>query len=83
MNKRNNYRPDICEDYTYFVFPYHVKGNQYEYVGKCLEFPLLSWITLRRCKSLTGIKKLVQEVVRDMKNNEEPLPQPLMVEGYD
>lgn len=53
-----------------------------EYVGLCLEFPSLSWLAATREDAFVGICKLVQEVVADMRNNGEPLPEPLAGRAY-
>ncbi|MEE9581067.1 MAG: hypothetical protein V3V74_07120 [Nitrosomonadaceae bacterium] len=47
-----------------------------EYVGICDEFYSLSWLKKDRDEALLGIKKLVHDVVEDMKKNNEPLPKP-------
>lgn len=39
-----------------------------EYVGLCVEFPGLSWLAKTPEKALKGIRKVVAEVVKDMKN---------------
>jgi predicted HicB family RNase H-like nuclease len=48
-----------------------------EYVGLCLEFPSLSWLAKSQEAALQGIRKVVTETVRDMRNNGEEPPVPL------
>lgn len=48
-----------------------------EYVGLCVEFPSLSWLEKSQEDALAGIRKMVAEVVKDMKANNEPPPEPL------
>ena len=53
-----------------------------EYVGLCVEFPSLSWLSETPESALIGIRKVVGEVVLDMKQNGEKIPQPLANKNY-
>tara|TARA_Y100001934_G_C12338649_1_gene768939 strand:- start:1598 stop:1930 length:333 start_codon:yes stop_codon:yes gene_type:complete len=48
-----------------------------EYVGLCAEFPGLSWLAKSQTGALRGIRKVVAEVVADMKKQRESIPEPL------
>jgi predicted HicB family RNase H-like nuclease len=48
-----------------------------EYVGLCVEFPSLSWLAESQEHALKGIKKVVEEAIKDMKNIGESPPLPL------
>jgi predicted HicB family RNase H-like nuclease len=48
-----------------------------EYVGLCAEFPSLSWLSPTPESALKGIRKLVDEIVTDMKSNNENIPEPI------
>jgi len=48
-----------------------------EYVGLCVEFPSLSWLAASPESALKGIRKVVEEVMKDMKDFGESLPEPL------
>ncbi len=48
-----------------------------EYVGLCAEFPSLSWLAKTPEAALRGIRKVVDRVVEDLRNNKEPVPEPL------
>ncbi len=48
-----------------------------EYVGLCAEFPGLSWLEEEQFAALEGIVRLVADVVADMTENGEPVPEPL------
>ena len=43
-----------------------------EFVGLCDEFPGLSWLSELRDDALTGISKLVADVIKDMQAHDEP-----------
>ena len=53
-----------------------------EYVGLCVEFPSLSWLGGTQESALIGIRKVVGEVVVDMEQNGEEIPQPLACKNY-
>jgi predicted HicB family RNase H-like nuclease len=48
-----------------------------EYVGLCAEFPSLSWLAGSQEDALIGIRKIVEEVIEDMKDKGESPPLPL------
>ena len=53
-----------------------------EYVGLCAEFPSLSWLSATPEAALKGIRKLVAEVVADMKLSNENVPEPISCRQY-
>ncbi len=53
-----------------------------EYVGLCSEFPGLSWLDSTQERALQGIKKLVEETVQDMREQEEDIPTPIALRNY-
>lgn len=65
-------------------FTYRVTWSEEdrEYVGLCAEFPSLSWLEKTHEKALTGIRKLVNETVADLKKNDEPVPDPMSTRVY-
>ena len=48
-----------------------------EYVGLCVEFPSLSWLADSPEAALEGIRKIVAEVIQDMRSKGETPPLPL------
>jgi predicted RNase H-like HicB family nuclease len=48
-----------------------------EYVGLCAEFPSSSWLARTPEAALKGIRKVVADVVMDMQENGELLPEPI------
>jgi predicted HicB family RNase H-like nuclease len=65
--------------YTYRVF---WSEEDKEYIGLCAEFPSLSWLADTQEKALSGISKLVTEVLIDMASNNETAPLPLSTKNY-
>ncbi|MEK7813410.1 MAG: toxin-antitoxin system HicB family antitoxin [Candidatus Desantisbacteria bacterium] len=53
-----------------------------EYVGLCTEFSSLSWLAKTPEAALTGIRKVVADVVKDMQENEEILPEAIACKQY-
>ncbi|MBN1959917.1 MAG: toxin-antitoxin system HicB family antitoxin, partial [Deltaproteobacteria bacterium] len=48
-----------------------------EYVGLCAEFPSLSHLAASPEAALRGIRKLVAAVIRDMRRDNETIPEPI------
>ncbi len=53
-----------------------------EYVGLCTEFPSLSWLAKDPQAALRGIRKLVQEVIEDMRKEGEAVPEPIALKHF-
>jgi predicted HicB family RNase H-like nuclease len=53
-----------------------------EYVGLCAEFPSLSFLDQNMASALEGIVDLVGEVVVDMAENGERIPEPIAEKQY-
>ena len=67
------------DHYTYRV-TWSEEDN--EYVGLCAEFPGLSWLSKTPEAALKGIRKVVADVIKDMKENGEKIPMPLANKNY-
>ena len=67
------------DHYTYRV-TWSEEDN--EYVGLCVEFPSLSWLSKTPESALEGIRDVVSEVVTDMKRDEQNVPQPIANKNY-
>jgi len=65
--------------YTYRV-TWSAEDN--EHVGLCAEFPSLSWLAPSPEKALSGIRRVVAEVVDDLKASGEPVPDALADKTY-
>jgi predicted HicB family RNase H-like nuclease len=67
------------DKYTYRV-TWSEEDN--EYIGLCAEFPSLSWLADTPEKALKGIRKTVAEVISDMGENNEKIPEPIACKRY-
>ena len=65
--------------YTYRVTWSEEDG---EYVGLCAEFPSLSWLARTPEAAMRGIRKLVRNVVADMIQSKEPIPDPIATKRF-
>lgn len=68
-----------AKKYTYRVI---WSEEDQEFIGLCAEFPSLSWLSPTQAKALSGIVKLVNEVLVDMKTNDEVPPEPLSTRTF-
>ena len=53
-----------------------------EYVGLCAEFSSLSWLAKTPEAALKGIRKVVADVIVDMKESGEEIPSPIANKNY-
>jgi predicted RNase H-like HicB family nuclease len=53
-----------------------------EYVGLCAELPSLSWLARTPEAALKGIRKLVRDVVADLRRHAEAVPEPLATRQF-
>ena len=67
------------DHYTYRVT---WSENDKEHVGLCAEFPSLSWLAKTPEAALKGIRKVVADVVSDMKSENESIPEPIATRKY-
>lgn len=67
------------DHYTYRV-TWSAEDN--EYIGLCAEFPSLSWLADSQPAALAGIMQVVADVVADMEQNGEPVPEPIADRTY-
>lgn len=67
------------EHYSYRVI---WSTEDQEFVGLCAEFSSLSYLDADRIVALNGITKLVHDVVLDMEENGEQVPEPISERQY-
>ena len=66
------------------LYTYRVTWSEedQEHVGLCVEFPSLSWLSSTPENALKGIRKVVAEVVAEMKKSHETIPAPISAKKY-
>jgi predicted HicB family RNase H-like nuclease len=70
---------NVAEHYTYRVAWSAEDGS---FGGTVAELPSLSWLARTRGEAFEGIQRLVEEVVRDLEANGEPVPEALADRTY-
>ena len=53
-----------------------------EFIGLCVEFPSLSWLSKSQEAAFKGIRKLVADIVNDMKRAGETIPEPISTKKF-
>ena len=69
-------------DHTHYTYRVTWSEEDHEHVALCAEFPSLSFLAATQSKALHGLTKLVGEVVEDMEQNKEPIPEPISQKNY-
>lgn len=69
----------MSDHYTYRVT---WSAEDEEYVGLCLELPLLSWLAPGPEEAFAGIRRTVADAVQDMQSAGEAVPEPLASRPY-
>ncbi|MDE0224246.1 MAG: toxin-antitoxin system HicB family antitoxin [Gammaproteobacteria bacterium] len=69
----------MFDHYTYRIT---WSAEDEEHVGRCAEFPLLSWLAPTPIEALAGIQELVREVLADMRDTGESPPRPYADRPY-
>jgi predicted HicB family RNase H-like nuclease len=67
------------DHYTYRVTWSEEDG---EYIGLCAEFQSLSWLAVDPEAAFKGIRQVVADVVADLQENGEPVPEALALKKY-
>jgi predicted HicB family RNase H-like nuclease len=70
----------VLKDYYTYRVTWSEEDN--EYVGLCIEFPSLSYLAKTPEQALKGIRKIVAEVIADLKANHETIPVALATQDY-
>lgn len=65
--------------YTYRVT---WSADDEEYAGLCAEFPSLSWLASSPEAALKGIRRVVADVVHDLQQEGETIPEPIAEKHY-
>lgn len=69
-------------DVSHYTFRVTWSAEDDEFVATCLEFPSLSWLAPSRNQAIDGLEQLVADVVDDMRDDGEKLPEPLAERRY-
>ncbi|MFY1695971.1 MULTISPECIES: type II toxin-antitoxin system HicB family antitoxin [unclassified Solwaraspora] len=71
-------RPEV----SHFTYRVTWSAEDGEFLATCAEFPSLSWLASTQIKALQGIQDLLREVLADMEEQGEQVPQPFADRSY-
>lgn len=69
-------------DTAHYCFRVTWSPEDEEFVATCVEFPSVSWLADSPEAALTGLRTLVDSVIDDMRESNEPIPEPLSTRHY-
>lgn len=73
---------DRVIDVAHYTFRVTWSVEDDEFVATCLEFPSLSWLAPSRNQAIEGLEQVVADVVHDMRDNGEKVPEPFAERRY-
>lgn len=72
-------KPSVAARYRYSIV---WSPEDEEFVARVLEFPSLSWLAESQEAALGGLRDLIENVVRELNENGEVVPQPFAERNY-
>ncbi|MEV5822905.1 toxin-antitoxin system HicB family antitoxin [Micromonospora harpali] len=74
--------PDARLDITHYTYRVTWSAEDREFVATCAEFPSLSWLASSQIEALQGLQDLLREVIADLAEQGEQVPQPIADRSY-
>lgn len=71
-----------CPEVSHYTYRVMWSAEDREFVATCAEFPSLSWLAPSQVEALQGLQDLVREVIADMAEQDEQVPQPFAERNY-
>ncbi|ROO51159.1 putative HicB family RNase H-like nuclease [Micromonospora sp. Llam0] len=71
-------RPEV----SHFTYRVTWSAEDGEFLATCAEFPSLSWLASSQVEALQGLQDLLGEVLADMEEQGEQVPQPFADRNY-
>jgi predicted HicB family RNase H-like nuclease len=75
-------QPDVRPEITHYTYRVTWSVDDQEFIATCAEFPSLSWLAPTQVEALQGLQGLLQEVIADMEEQGEAVPQPFAERSY-
>ena len=69
-------------NYQHYCYRVIWSEEDEEFIGLCAEFPSLSYLDENRDTAFEGISELVQDILTEMQDNGETIPEPLSAKNY-
>ncbi|MEV1328217.1 toxin-antitoxin system HicB family antitoxin [Micromonospora costi] len=73
---------DPHPDVTHYTYRVTWSAQDREFVATCAEFPSLSWLAPSQVEALQGLENLLRDVIADMEEQGEQVPQPFSERTY-
>ncbi|WFE62477.1 type II toxin-antitoxin system HicB family antitoxin [Micromonospora sp. WMMD714] len=73
---------DVRPEVSHYSYRVTWSAQDNEFVATCAEFPSLSWLAPSQIEALQGLQRLLSEVVADMEQQDEEVPQPFADRSY-
>ncbi|MEV4495880.1 type II toxin-antitoxin system HicB family antitoxin [Micromonospora arborensis] len=73
---------DPHSDVSHYTYRVTWSVQDREFVATCAEFPSLSWLAPSQIEALQGLQDLLREVIADMEEQGEAVPQPFAERSY-
>lgn len=69
-------------DVSHYTYRVTWSAEDGEFLGTCAEFPSLSWLASSQIEALQGLENLLREVIADMEEQDEQVPEPFAERSY-
>ncbi|WFE59296.1 type II toxin-antitoxin system HicB family antitoxin [Micromonospora sp. WMMD712] len=74
--------PEARLDITHYTYRVTWSAEDREFVATCAEYPSLSWLASSQIEALQGLQDLLREVIADLAEQGEQVPQPIADRSY-
>ncbi|MFG1801689.1 type II toxin-antitoxin system HicB family antitoxin [Micromonospora carbonacea] len=74
--------PETRPDITHYTYRVTWSADDREFLATCAEFPSLSWLASSQVGALQGLQDLLREVIADLAEQGEQVPQPIADRSY-
>lgn len=75
-------QPEARPEITHYTYRVTWSAEDHEFVATCAEFPSLSWLASSQIEALQGLQDLLRDVIADMEEQGEQVPQPFAERSY-
>ena len=69
-------------NYKHYTYRITWSEEDQEHIALCAEFPSLSYLAAKPEKALEGLFCIISEIIEDMAENGEPIPEPIAHKTY-
>ncbi|MFG2099478.1 type II toxin-antitoxin system HicB family antitoxin [Micromonospora echinaurantiaca] len=73
---------DPHSDVSHYTYRVTWSAQDDEFLATCAEFPSLSWLASSQIEALQGLQDMLREVIADMEEQGEQVPQPFAERSY-